>query len=366
MNPRPAFLACLLASVATGCAGSGGADEPSSYGSLRGSVAAIPATELPGELVYLAGRLDESELDEVRRAAPDLTVIAGLDRTSALEHADRAHGVDAHLVTEEFLSAAPNVRWVQCWSAGVERYLDIAGMRESDAIVMTNARGTSGPVIAEHAFAMLLQLTRGLHHYRDEQLAGRWTRGAAADVTSLAGKTLLVAGMGGIGSEIARRGDGFDMRVLATVRTERAAPAFVDELRTGEALDELLPQADVVAIALPLTEETMGLFSTQRIARMKPGAILINIARGPIVDTEALVAALESGALGGACLDVTDPEPLPEGHPLWELENVVITPHVAGRAELSSDRRWALILENLGRFSRGERLLNVVDKRLGY
>lgn len=366
MNFLHALPSLLLFGLSAGCTAPATPTAPADFGALRGSTVALAADELPDELVYLSGSLDPDELEELRGIAPNLRILSGLDRTSALEHAAEAHGADAHLLTDAFLAAAPKLRWVQAWSAGVERYLDLEGLVAADSIVMTNARGASGPVIAEHAFAMLLQLTRGLDRYRTEQDAGRWSRGAAENATSLSGKTLLVAGLGGIGSEIARLGKGFGMTVLGTVRTARPAPEYVDELRTGEALDAWLEIADVVAIALPLTAETSGLFDAERLARMKPGAVLVNIARGRIVHTDALVEALESGALGGACLDVTDPEPLPEGHPLFALERVVLTPHVAGRAELSSERRWALLAENLRRFSVGEPLLNVVDKQAGY
>ncbi len=339
---------------------------PGSLGSTRGSVAAIGAADLPEELIYLASRLNEEQLAELQGLAPNLRVISGLNGTAALELAGGAHGIDAHLLTPEILAAAPNLRWVQAWSAGVERYLAMDELRNAESLVMTNGRGTSGPAIAEHVFAMLFQLSRGLHHYRAEQLERRWARGAGGETFALSGKTLLVAGMGGIGSEIARRGHGLDMRVLATVRTAREAPEYVEELHMADALDELLPRADVVAIALPLTDETEGLFSASKLALMKPGAILINIGRGKIVATDALVEALESGALGGACLDVTEPEPLPSDHPLWDFENVVITPHVASRAALTSERHWDLLRENFRRFSVGEPLLNVVDRELGY
>jgi phosphoglycerate dehydrogenase-like enzyme len=156
------------------------------------------------------------------------------------------------------------------------------------------------------------------------------------------------------------------MRVIATRRTDTPAPAFVE--RTGKPGDLLtmLPEADVVAVCVPLTPETKGLFNAAAFEAMKRGSYLVNIARGPIVDTAALTEALRSGRLAGACLDVTDPEPLPEGHPLWSMKNVIITPHSASDAELTEQRRSALLIENLRRFGAGEPLLNVVDKKAGY
>jgi phosphoglycerate dehydrogenase-like enzyme len=172
--------------------------------------------------------------------------------------------------------------------------------------------------------------------------------------------------LGGIGEQVALRAKAFDMRVLATVRTPRERPACVDRLETGERLDSLLPEADFLVICLPLTAATRGLFDAHRLGLLPRGAFLVNIARGALVDTEALTEALRSGQLSGAGLDVTEPEPLPPGHPLWSLPGVFLTPHVASRAELTLERRWVLQKENLRRFAHGEALLNVVDPAAGY
>ena len=153
---------------------------------------------------------------------------------------------------------------------------------------------------------------------------------------------------------------------IASRRSDTPPPDYVDEQGTPDRLLDMLAEADVVAICLPLTDETAGLFDAEAFDAMKPGAYLINIARGGIVDTDAMLAALRSGRLAGACLDVTDPEPLPEDHPLWTEPNVVITPHVASFAALTSARRWALTRENIRRFGAGEPLLNTVDKQAGY
>ncbi len=318
------------------------------------------------ELVYWTSALDEAEVAELAEAAPNVRFVTDLAPEDALERAAEFHGADAHLLSEEFLAAATNLRWAQSWSAGVDRYLGLEGLMTNDAIAFTNMKGAHGPVIAEHVFGMLLFLRRDLGAFHDAQREARWDRRAGEGQTALAETTLLVVGMGGIGREIAKRGHGFDMDVLATVRTPREAPDYVDELGVAADLDRFLARADVVAIALPLTDETRGLFDAERLALMKPGAVLINIARGPIVDSAALVASLESGHLAGACLDVTDPEPLPADSPLWAMENVVITPHVAGTAELTGERRWTLFRENVERWSRGAELVNLVDKRAGY
>jgi phosphoglycerate dehydrogenase-like enzyme len=177
---------------------------------------------------------------------------------------------------------------------------------------------------------------------------------------------MLVVGIGGIGSEVAERAHAFGMRVLATRRSDTPAPEFVEKVGKPQDLLTMLPEADVVAICVPLTAETDRMFNAAAFAAMKPGAYLINVSRGRIVDTDALVAALQGRRLAGACLDVTDPEPLPVGHPLWSMPNVLITPHVASDAEVTDERRWTLYRENMRRFGAGEPLLNVVDKRAGY
>ena len=335
-------------------------------GSTRNSVVAISAAELPDELVYLTSGMSEELLASIRSVAPNVRIVEVGGRDAALQHAGQAHGADARLLSSAFLDAAPGLRWAQSGSAGVDRYITIPELMSRDEIVLTNMKGMYGPVIAEHVFAMMLSHTRSLPQYLDADRRGEWDRGPAGTMTALQGGTMMVVGLGGIGSEIAMRADAFNMHVLATARTERPAPPYVDELGTAPDLDRLLPEADVVVLAVPLTDETRGMIDRQTIARMKDGAWLVNIARGAVVDTDALVEALDAGRIGAAFLDVTDPEPLPEGHTLWNRDNVLITPHVAARAELSLERRVALTLENMRRFAAGEPLLNVVDKAAGY
>ncbi|MGB5304559.1 MAG: D-2-hydroxyacid dehydrogenase [Gemmatimonadota bacterium] len=335
-------------------------------GSTRNSVVAIPAADLPDELVYLTSGMSDERVASIRSVAPNIRIIEVRGRDAALQHAGQAHGADAHLLSSAFLDAAPDFRWAQSGSAGVDRYITIPELMSRDEIVLTNMKGMYGPVIAEHVFAMMLSHTRSLPSYLDADRRGEWDRSPAGTMTALQGGTMLVVGLGGIGSEIAMRADAFNMRVLATARTERPAPPYVDVLGTGPDLVDLLPQADVVVLAVPLTDETRGMINRETIARMRDGAWLVNIARGAVVDTDALVEALDTGKVGAAFLDVTDPEPLPEGHTLWNRDNVLITPHVAARAELSLERRLALTLENMRRFGAGEPLLNVVDKAAGY
>jgi len=337
---------------------------------LSASVAAQPAVSAPDEatvLTYLARSIPAEDLAELRAAAPNLHVIEGLSRAAALKLAPEVDGIDGRYCTAEFLRAAGKLRWVQSTSAGVERYIAVTELRDNDRIVLTNMQAVHGPTIADHAFAMLLALTRDLPYYLDPAHRGNWNRhGSGAEPIALHGRTLLVVGLGGIGTEVARRGKGFGMRVLATRRSDTPPPSFVDRQATPDKLMELLAEADVVALCVPLTPQTERMIGARELAALKKGAYVINVGRGKVLDTDALVEALESGHLGGACLDVTDPEPLPSEHPLWSMPNVVITPHMSGRSALTRERWNAVYMENLRRFGTGEPLMNVVDKRAGY
>jgi len=342
-------------------------NDAEAIGSTRNSRVAIPVAGRTEPLVFLAGDMPQDELDELAKAAPNVKIMNGLTRQTALKHASEAHGVDVRVLSPELLEKAPNLVWVQALSAGVDRYVTMKPLVDNDKIVLTNMRAVHGPAIADHSMAMLLQLTRNLRHYTEQQKDGKWNEGDTPWPSSaLAGKTMLVLGLGGIGTEIAQRAHGFGMKVIATRRSDAPSPEFVHHVGKPGELLTLLPQADMVAVCVPLTADTEGMIKQAEFNAMKPGAILINIARGKIVDTDAMMSALKDGRLAGACLDVTDPEPLPPEHPLWKMPNVVITPHVAADAAITDERRRALVRENMRRFGAGEPLLNVVDKKAGY
>lgn len=336
-------------------------------GSLRNARVAIEVTDPKMELTYFAGSMSESDLADVARLAPNLRIVTGLSKGEALARADEAHGIDGRYANDEFLAKASNLRWVQISSAGVDRYLGIEPLMNNDALVMSNFRGIHGPAIADHAMAMLLSLTRNLNHYAEGQRQAEWIRGREARKSvALDGKTMLVVGLGGIGTEIAQRANGFGMRVIGTRRSGSPSPDYIEKVGKPQDLLAMLPEADVVALAVPLTDETKNLLDAKAFEQMKPDSYLINIARGKVVNTDAMLEALKSGQLAGACLDVTDPEPLPANHELWKQSNVIITPHVAGRSAVTNARRAALLVENLRRFGAGEPILNVVDKKAGY
>jgi phosphoglycerate dehydrogenase-like enzyme len=253
-------------------------------------------------------------------------------------------------------------------SAGVEDEVAIPGLA-STGIVLTNGQRLASPEIAEHAMALVRALARRLDRALELQSTARWERSGyrgEGDLLRLRGKTLLVVGLGGIGTEVARLADAAGMTVLATRNSSRTGPEFVAEVGLAEDLDEMLTRADVVVNCLPLTDATRGLFDRAKFRLMPSDALFVNVGRGGTVVTGDLIAALEAGELGGAGLDVTDPEPLPDGHPLWSTPGVIITPHSAAVSDAGWERLWLLFRENLRRFAAGEPLLSVVDIERGY
>jgi phosphoglycerate dehydrogenase-like enzyme len=214
--------------------------------------------------------------------------------------------------------------------------------------------------------AATLQVLKKLHLYRDEQNRGRWQ--PRGQVRSILGSTVLVLGLGDIGAEYAWRMKALGAYVIGVRRTSHAKPDGVDEVHLQDELDGLLPRADILALALPGVTETQGIIGGARLAAMKEGAVIVNGGRGSAIDTEALCDALESGHIFAAALDVTSPEPLPEGHRLWTLEGAVLTPHIAGGRNMAETGRHVmdLNLENAARFVRGERLASLVDVTTGY
>lgn len=267
-------------------------------------------------------------------------------------------------VPATMLHGSPALEWLQTNSAGVEAYIR-PGVLAGDTL-LTNATGAYGLAIAEHMLGMLLELFKKLELYRDAQKSGAWQSQGA--VKAVYGSTVLVLGMGDIGGEFAARCKALGAKVIGVRRSPRPCPEYADEVHLLEDLDSLLPQADVVAITLPGTDATRGLMSRERLAKMKEGAVLLNVGRGFIVDTEALCDALERGHLSGAGVDVTDPEPLPPTHRLWNIPTAVVTPHISGFYHLreTHERIVGIFLENLRRFQAGEPLRNLVDFATGY
>jgi phosphoglycerate dehydrogenase-like enzyme len=312
----------------------------------------------------LLPRMDEDELVRLRAAAPAVELVTAATREEALA---LAPGVEAAYGWCEpaLVRAAPRLRWIQVGSAGVEGYL-FPELVESP-ITLTNARAIYGIQLADHAMALILAFARELPELLRRQQAACWDDRRGLHSVELQGQTLLVVGLGGTGVELARRAAAFGMRVVATRRHPgRPLSVGVERVEPPTALHDLLPAADYVAICCPLTPETRHLFGAAELARMKPTGVLVNVTRGGVVDHAALLESLQAGRLGGAGLDVTDPEPLPPDSPLWRLRHVIITPHSSGQSQGAGPRMLALLQDNLRRFAAGEPLLCVVDKTLGY
>ena len=325
----------------------------------------LPGWSPPKKIVVRQGR--PGALEEYQALAPEVNFVM----VESVEQA-RKEAVDAQVVLgycdEELLSGSPDLFWVQVYAAGVERCVANPSMKNGNRL-LTNGQRIGSPALAEHSIAMMMMLARGLDIYYSNQLSGEWKRNtelAGTDHLELEGRTLLVVGLGGIGTQVAKRGHGLGMRVIATRNSRREGPDYVDYVGLADELNKLAAQADVVINTAPLTDQTRGIFNREFFDAMKPEAFFISVGRGGSTVTDDLVAALTSGSIAGAGLDVTDPEPLPKGHPLWTTPRVIISPHTAGRSDKGRDRLYLMVKENLRRYVNGEPMLSVVDIERGY
>ena len=329
-----------------------------------------PVSELPGwsKPQKVLVRVDRPErLIGLQAVAPGVEIVPVSSAAEAASEAVNAQVLIGYC-DQEILAAARGLHWVQTFSSGVERCLANPGMRQGSKL-LTNGQRIGSPALAEHAIAMMMALARGLDVYHSNQLNGVWQRNielGSGEFLDLEGRTVLVVGLGGIGTQTAKRAHGLGMRVVATRGSRREGPAYVEYVGLADEMSELAASADVVINTAPLTERTRGIFNAEFFTVMKPTAYFISVGRGASTVTSDLVAALEKGEIAGAGLDVTDPEPLPEGHPLWTMPRVIISPHAAGRSDRSRDRLFLLVEENLRRYVAGEPMLSVVNIERGY
>ena len=306
--------------------------------------------------------------ESLRGAFPQLDSIVSSDGETILrEMADAEIFISWTLKPEQF-ARAQKLRWIHSPAAGVTQLL-FPAVVESDVIV-TNSTTVHSIPVAEQAVALLFALARRFRNCFDDQAACRWGQKESWEPsripTELNGKTLGLVGFGAIGREVAARARALGMTIVAVKRDPSRGAELADRVYSPRELPALLEQADYVLLAAPGNPETRHLIGEPEFGRMKPSAALVNVARGTLVDTDALVRALAAGKLAGAGLDVTDPEPLPPEHPLWKLPNVLITPHLAGATDRYWQRQADMVFENLRRYLSGEPLLNRVDKQRGY
>ncbi len=261
-----------------------------------------------------------------------------------------------------------NLKWIHSTAAGVAQLM-YPELRASN-VVVTNIRGIHAVPLAEHVLGMIVAAARHFPAAVRYQLAHRWAQQEIWDrmprSRELSGQTLLVVGFGTIGREIARRVKPLGMKIWTVTRSGTADQELADQVLPASRLDEMLPEADFIVLAAPETPETWHMIGADQLRRMKPSAFLINVARGSLIDQAALLAVLEQRAIGGAALDVTDPEPLPPESPLWALDNVFITPHIGAATGFLWQRQAELLLDNLERWFSGRELLNQVDLKRGY
>ena len=308
-------------------------------------------------------------VDELRRDFPQHSFHDAWDRDAIRRLLPEADAAFTPFVDRDIFPAATRLRWVQSPAVGVGSLMFPELL--ASPVVVTSARGIRARAMAEHVLGVTIALARKLPIAIRAQVEHRWAQeqleGAAVDVRTLRGQRLGLVGLGAIGVELVKIAAPFGFRITAIRRrTNEPRPEGVDEVWPPERLHDLVAQSDVVVLAAPHTPETRRLIGKAELDRIKRGALLVNIARGKLVDDDAVIAALGDGRLGGAALDVFTTEPLPSNSPYWDLPNVIVTPHTSGAMQDYWTPLVALFSENLRRFERGESLRNVVDKVAGY
>ena len=314
--------------------------------------------------VLVTHDMDKADLDKIRSVSDSVEVETARNMAEALDKAPGAEVIRPGRWSDELWKAAAGLKWVQSGGAGVERFLTADFI--ASPIVLTNARGIYAVPIADHVIAFVLHFSRVFNMLLRKQIGHAWADWGECEPDELVGKTLGIVGLGGIGTEVAKRAKAFDMRVIATRRRPKLPSDHADEVRGADELPWLLRESDYVALCAALTPGTRHLIGEEQLKLMKPTAHLINIGRGGLIDEQALIAALKEQHIAGAGLDVFEMEPLPADSPLWDMPNVLITPHTAGSSPRSHARLMDLFCENLRRHVAGKPLLNVVDKAEGY
>jgi len=308
-------------------------------------------------------RFPDEQLEMLNKEAPDL--IVDFVRADTVGVADL---IDSEIVfgwaPPRFLKDLPNLKWLHLPSAGANAFTD-ASLYANPSVILTKSSGTFGIPISEYVLGTMIALSRNFTGYYKSQQEGSWNRGEK-EALEVFGSNVLVLGLGNIGSEVCTRLMGFSCRITGFRRDPSVPHELVSDVRSLSKLRDCLPNADYIIICLPGTAETGKLIGREELDLMKNSAILINIGRGSVIDTDALVEALNNKKIAGAGLDVTDPEPLPAGHPLWSASNAIITPHVSASSPGNSQRRLSIFIDLLKRYRSGLHMFNEVDLSAGY
>jgi len=325
---------------------------------LVGVISPAPAWIMPRHFV-----------DQIRRDFPQHTVSEAWDRDAVRRLLPEADAAFTPFVDRDIFPSASRLRWVQSPAVGVGSLMFPELL--ASPVVITSARGIRARSIAEHVLGVTIALARRLPIAMRAQVAHRWAQdeleGATVDVRTLEGQRMGIVGLGAIGLELVKIAAPFGFRISAIRRRAgEPKPQGVDEVWPLDRLPDLLAASDVVVLALPHTPETKRVIGKRELDRIKRGALLVNVARGKLVDDDAVIEALRDGRLGGAALDVFSEEPLDPASPYWDLPNVLVTPHTSGAMQDYWTPLVALFTDNLRRFEKGEPLRNVVDKKAGY
>lgn len=323
-------------------------------------------------LISLGGQfgpntLGDQHLNAIQQAAPHAQIVVVRNRTE-WDQCSKEIGAKVQVGLGQWIWGSsciqlPNLKWFHQNGSGVDWLLQSPEI-VSSKLVLTNSAGTNVVPIAEHVITFMLMFSRGFHHHLRQQPQRGWDRSAAA--TELEGTTLGLIGVGRIGAKVAEKAKSMKLQVIGLRRNPSRSDPYVDKMIGPANLHELLALSDWVVIAAALTAETIGMIGEKEIKAMKPSAHLINVARGALVQEKALVRALKKGWIAGAGLDVFEEEPLPKNSPLWNLDNVIITPHHSSASPGLTNRLIELFVDNLRRYQSGKPLINIVDKQRGY
>ena len=306
--------------------------------------------------------LTKEHVKRVKAVDKNIEVVVTADASDAYEYAADTDIIAGYPRTIPALAGAKNVKWVHSFSAGMDRVLTPEIIKSP--ILVSNSSGVLVVPIAEHVMSYVLIFSRGFLRSLENQKKRLWQRDDT--LTKLRGKTMLIVGMGNIGGAVAQLSRAFGCHIIALTRDGRSDNEWAHEVKKASVLNRVLPKADFVISCLPYTPETHHIFDAEKFRLMKPSAYFINIGRGALVREKDLIAALKKKTIAGAGLDVTEVEPLPASSPLWNMPNVIITPHHSGASEHAMDRAINQFILNLKAFLIGDRLPNLVDKKLGY